>query len=306
MRFITAIAGFAALASATYNAGGVEVQTDVQVIASAHADVGASVDIGAARKKYSGFKCPKSMSYCPWTKACSCPPGQKLDLNANICIGDVIKGAWPEPDISVYATVGVSLGTYCAKSPTKICKYDAKHEYCQASLTTITFVASASIALEIAGKVEVDVGANISADLKNVCGGLTGLYLESVIDACILFNTDTYGLGSVLADVEAGVGFSLGLGSIFGSINSWTCKFGWGNCKADCVSKCTKGCKNYLDVVGEVGAHIGGLVGLCILPNVILCVGVATKIVAHVVDGLLCLVGTIIKTVLSTYNCNCH
>ncbi|KAK2593124.1 hypothetical protein QQS21_009173 [Conoideocrella luteorostrata] len=301
MRFITALAGFAGITSATLLGVGANVNADVEVAHIAEAKVDVGVDLEVARSKHHGFKCPKSMSYCPWTKACACPPGQELDLDINICVGDILQGAWPEPDISVYATVDVELSTFCAASPTKIVKYNPHHEYCQASLLTVTFCASADIELEIAAEVEIDINANISADLKNVCAGLHGLYLESVVDAVIAFNTDILGLATIEADVDASL--SVGLRKI---IKGLTCKLGLGKCHYDCVSYCTSGCKNYIDVDAKIGAHLHGLVGFCILPKVILTINAAKHIVAHVVDGLLCLVGGIIKTVLSSFDCHCH
>lgn len=306
MRFITSVAGFAAIASAHSLIGlgaDVDVNADVEVAAIAHAqvDVNVDVDLSLARGKHSGYKCPKTMSYCPWTKSCSCAPGQTLDLVANICVGDVLTGAWPEPDVSVFATVDVKLGTFCAASPTKIVKYDPHHEYCQASLNTVTFCGAADIELEIAAQVEIDLNANISADLKNVCAGLSGLYLESLVDAVIAFNTDILGLATISADVRANL--SLGLLKI---VNGLTCKLGLGKCNFDCVAHCAKGCKNYIDVDAEIGAEINGLVGLCILPNVVLTINAAKHIVAHVIDSLLCLVGGIVKSLLSTFDCHCH
>lgn len=125
MRFIIAFAGVASATSLVGLGAHVTVNADVEVASVAHAnvDVNADIDLSDARNKCAGYKCPRSMSYCPWTKACACPPGQKLDLLTNVCVGDMLTGAWPEPDISVFATVGVELGTFCAASPTKIVKY---------------------------------------------------------------------------------------------------------------------------------------------------------------------------------------
>ncbi|KAG5985092.1 hypothetical protein E4U55_001596 [Claviceps digitariae] len=319
MHVIAALARFAALASATSLVGlgaDVSVNADVEVASVAHANVDASanVDLTAAREKYAGYECPKTMSYCRWTKACACPPGQKFDLVAGICVGTVLTGAWPEPDISAYATVDVNLGSFCAASPTKIVKYNPHHKYCQASLDTITFCAPASIEVELAAEVDynvdvdvevdIDINANISADLKNVCAALFGLYIETVADAVIAFNTDILGLATVAADIEANL--SLDTFNRIQALQGLSCKLGFGKCNVDCVGYCTKGCKNYIEVDAEIGATIHGLVGFCILPKIILTINAAKHIVAHVVDGMLCLVGGLIKTVLSTFDCHCH
>lgn len=299
MRFITAVAGLAGLASASVL--GLNADVKVGSIAHVKADVDLDVDILSAKKANAGYKCPNSMGYCPWTKACSCPPGQKLDLKVTKgCVGDKIVGAWPEPDINVHGAVNVKLATFCAASPTKIVKYNPKHQYCQAGLDTIAFVALASIEIEVAAEVEIDIHANISADLKNVCAALSGLYLESVVDAVVAFNTGVLGLVAVDADIKASLGLDL-----LKIVNGLTCKLGVGKCNYDCVAYCTKGCPNYIDVVGDLGGRITGLVGLCILPKVILVVNSLKVVVNLVVDQLLCLVGGLIKTVLSTFNCNC-
>ncbi|OAQ72540.1 hypothetical protein VFPPC_15156 [Pochonia chlamydosporia 170] len=301
MRFITALAGLAGLASATVGVNA-DVEAEVQVGGLVHVDVDVDLDISIlkAKKANAGYKCPHNMSYCPWTKACACAPGQKLDLKTKACVGKKLEGAWPKPDISIYASADVKLGAFCAKSPTKIVKYNPKHEYCQASLLTVVFAAVADIELELKADVEIDLKANISADLKNVCGALTGLYLESVVDAVVAFNTDLLGLAVIEADVQA----SLGLG-LLKLVKGLTCKLGLTKCNYDCVAYCTKGCPQYIDVVGELGGRITGLVGFCILPNVILVVNSLKVVVNVVVEGLLCLVGGLIKTILSTFDCNC-
>lgn len=168
-------------------------------------------------------------------------------------------------------------------------------------MSTVTFCAPADIELEIAAEADIDIHANISADLKNVCAALHGLYIESVVDAVIAFNTDILGLATVTADVQANL--PLGLLEL---VKGVACNLGLGKCNYDCVAYCAKGCKNYIDVGAEIGASIKGLAGFCILPKVILTVNATRHIVAHVVDGLLCLVGGLIKTVLSTFDCHCH
>lgn len=272
---------------------GAHVGADVQ------AGVNVDVAVNVAAKT---FKCPKSMSYCPWAKSCSCAPGQKWDVKASVCVGDIIVGAWPEPEIDVFASVDVKLAKYCAASPTKICKYDTKHEYCQAGLDTIAFVAGVEIEaeVELLGHGEIDVEADISADLKAVVAGLRGLYVETAVDAALLFNTDIFGLATVAADIDA----ALHVG-IMTKITALTCKLGLGTCKRDCVSFCEKGCANHIDVGAEVGAQITGIVGLCILPSVILCVNTAKVIVSVAVEHLLCMVGNIVKFVIHTFDCHC-
>lgn len=263
-------------------------------------DVKAKVDVGAARRAAKGFRCPAGMSYCSWTKSCACPPGQKLDLRSKKCAGKRRTGAWPEPKTDVYASKGVKLATYCAVSPYRIVKYSPKHEYCQAGLNTIAFVAAADIAVEIGALADIDVKANISADLRAVVAGLAGLYLENVIDAVVLFNTNAFGHSVAQADVAAHV--SLGL---LGNLRGLFCAVGLGQCNFDCVSYCTKGCKNYIDVGAEVGASLESLVGLCVLPNVLLVANAARSVVTIAVDGLLCLVSGLLGGLLPLLNCNC-
>ncbi|KAG6002778.1 hypothetical protein E4U21_002768 [Claviceps maximensis] len=315
MHFIAVLAGVAGMASATSLArlgANVNVNADVEVASVAHAKVDANVnvDLTTARKQYAGYTCPKSMSYCSWTKACACPPGQKFDLAAGVCVGTVLTGAWPKPDISAYAIVDVQIGSFCAASPTKIVKYNPHHKYCQASLDTIVFSAPVSIEVELdivaelGVEVEIDVLADISVDLKNVCAALSALYIETVVDAVIAFNTDILGLATVAADIEANV--SVDILNRIQALQAPSCKLGPGKCNHDCVAYCTKGCKNYVEVGAEIGAGINGLVGLCILPKIILTLNAAEHIVAHVVDSLLCLVGGLIKTVLTTFDCHCH
>ncbi|KID90063.1 hypothetical protein MGU_02768 [Metarhizium guizhouense ARSEF 977] len=298
MRFIAALASLAGLASATVL--GVSANADVAVGSQIDVDAQVSVNINNARALYKGYECPHEMIYSPWTKCCNCPTGQWLDLRNKTCVGDKIVGAWPKPDPTVYASVNIKLGAFCAAAPNKIVPYDEKHEWCQASLLNIVFLADIAIALELTPGVEIDVNANISVALKEVCAALSGLYLESVVDAVVAFNTDVLGLAVVEADIEA----SLGLG-LFNIIKNLTCKLGIGKCNFDCVAYCTKGCPNYIDVVGELGGRITGLVGICILPKVILVVNSLKVVVNVVVDSLLCLVGGIIKTVLSTFDCHC-
>ncbi|KAK8925379.1 hypothetical protein H634G_05958 [Metarhizium anisopliae BRIP 53293] len=298
MRFIAAFASLAGLASATVL--GVSANADVAVASQIDVDAKVSLNINNAREFYKGYQCPHEMIYSPWTKCCSCGAGQWLDPGKKTCVGDKIVGAWPKPNVTVYGSVNIQLGAFCAAAPNKIVPYDEKHEWCQASPLTIVFLADIAIALELIAGVDIDVNANISVALKEVCAALSGLYLESVVDAVIAFNTDILGLAVIEADIEASLGLSL-----FGIIKNLTCKLGIGKCNFDCVAYCTKGCPNYIDVVGELGGRITGLVGLCILPKVILVVNSLKVVVNVVVDSLLCLVGGIIKTVLSTFDCHC-
>ncbi|TWU74560.1 hypothetical protein ED733_006285 [Metarhizium rileyi] len=304
MRFITAFASLAGVASTMALIIDANVDANVQVGELAHVEANADVNVDAqileAKKSFAKYECPHHMSYCPWTKSCACPTGQKLDVGKKACVGKKMTGPWPKPNVEVYASVDVKLDAFCAASPTKIVKYDANHEYCQAGLNTITFVALANISLELIANIEIDLHANISADLKNVCAALSGLYLESVVDAVVAFNTHALGHAVVDADVEISLGRSL-----LNIINDATCQLGLGKCNFDCVAYCTKGCANYIDVVGDLGGRITGLAGFCILPNVILVVNSLKVVVNVVVDNLLCLVGGIIKTVLSTFDCHC-
>ncbi|CAM1506837.1 Fc.00g064780.m01.CDS01 [Cosmosporella sp. VM-42] len=260
------------------------------------------IESGLEERTSSSFKCPNTMSYCPWTKACACKPGKHWDQKKGCCVGDEYKGAWPKPSVDVYASVDVKLGAYCARSPYKIVKYNSKHAYCQAGLNTVTFLASVGIDAEIKLLgAEIDVDADISVALKNVCAGLAGLYLESVVDAVALFNTNKYGYGVLPKDVIGAV--TVG---IFQTIKNVSCFLGLTKCNYDCVSYCTKGCGNYIDVVGQVGGYIKGLAGFCILPNVVLVVCATGKVVTHAIEGLLCIVGRVLESLLSTFNCGCN
>ncbi|UNI21158.1 hypothetical protein JDV02_007173 [Purpureocillium takamizusanense] len=287
----------------------VNAAVDIEAKVDALVKVGADVDVKvrAALDGAAGFKCPGDMSYCPWAKSCSCKPGLHLDVGSKKCVGKAIVGAWPEPKIDVFASKGVKLATFCAISPYKIVKYDAHHEYCQAGPNTIAFVASASILLEIEAYAHaaIDVTANVSADLKATCAGLASLYVGTVVEAVALFNTDVFALAAAKADIDARLVVGL-----FAKVRGLLCGLGLGKCKVDCVSYCTKGCKNFIDIGLDVDVHIGAqleaLVGLCILPNVLLICGKAQAIITVAVDGLLCLVGGLIKLILSTYNCHCH
>ncbi|KAF4470361.1 hypothetical protein FALBO_2736 [Fusarium albosuccineum] len=250
------------------------------------------------------FYCPTGMSYCPWTRACSCPPGQAWDGKAKKCTGKVIKGCWPKPDPSKYAVeVDVKLGAYCAASPYKIVKYDSKHAYCQASLLNVVFLAPLSIDAEIkllGGKL-IDVKADISLALKNVCAGLAGLFIADVNVAVSLFNTNKYGYGVRPTSVVGGLVYA-----VVDLVNGLACLLGLGRCQVyDCVSYCAKGCKNYIDVKGSIGGYITGLIGFCINVDVILVVNKVGGILTVTIEGLLCIVGSILKSLLGIFSCNC-
>lgn len=272
-------------------------------------------DYTSLEARTTDFKCPTQMGYCPWTKACSCSPGQSYDKGASKCVGKKITGAWPKPSVDVYGDVGVKLGAYCAASPTKICKYDSKHKYCKAGLGTVTFVADASLGAELAllagAEIDLSAGAGISTGLKGVCAGLSGLYLESVVDAVALFNTAKFGLG---AGVKVGGGLFGGLMASFrGAVGSTQCMIGMGGCQRDCVSFCESGCGNFIDVGGKVGGQIGGkvggllsgLVGFCVVDGALQMVNGVGAVVSVAIDGLLCVVGNILTSVLSAFDCNC-
>ncbi|KPM43873.1 hypothetical protein AK830_g2684 [Neonectria ditissima] len=290
-KIVMGLAAFASIASTT-------------AIPESTVETGVTLrDTGSSLFERTSFKCPTDMSYCGWTKACACPPGKSWNSKKSACTGSVITGAWPKPSVSVYGSVDAKLGAFCACSPYKIVKYSAKHSYCQASLKNVVFLAPVEIEAEIAvyAGAAIDVTAGISVSLKNTCGGLAGLYLGSVTDAVALFNTGAYGL-SVTADNVVGA-LVVGLLSSFKSL---TCKLGITRCPTyDCVSYCTKGCKNYIDVKGTVGGFLQGLVGFCVLPDVLLFVGSAGSIITVTIEGLLCLVGNILKSVLGIFSCNC-
>ncbi|KAF4983255.1 hypothetical protein FZEAL_1293 [Fusarium zealandicum] len=261
-------------------------------------------DDASSLEARTSFSCPTGMTYCPWTRACSCPPGQAWDGKARKCSGKVMTGCWPKPDPKPYlAEVDVKLGAYCAASPYKIVKYNANHAYCQASLHTVVFLAPLSIDAEIkllGGKL-IDVKASISLALKSVCGGLAGLYLESVVDAVALFNTNKYGYAARPGNVVGGLVYA-----VVDLVNGLTCRLGLGRCNVyDCVSYCTKGCKNYIDVKGTIGGYISGLVGFCISVDVVLVVNKVGVVLTLTIDSLLCIVGSLLRSLLSIFKCNC-
>ncbi|KAI5466313.1 hypothetical protein BGZ63DRAFT_420808 [Mariannaea sp. PMI_226] len=249
------------------------------------------------------FRCPGEMTYCSWTKSCSCAPGMYWDRKAGRCKGTALEGAWPMPSLAIYGSVDAKLGAFCARSPYEIVPYHASHSYCKASVENVVFLAPIEIEAELKLKagLEIDIKVDCSIALKQTCAGLAGLYLESVHDAVALFNTEVYGLA---VHAEGVVGALTG--GILKAVKSLTCLLGVTECHPyDCVSYCTKGCKNYIDVKGEVGGLISGLVGFIVLPDVIYIVGAAGSIITVAVKSLLCVVGLVVNSLLSNFNCNC-
>ncbi|PHH80526.1 hypothetical protein CDD82_1694 [Ophiocordyceps australis] len=305
MRFNTTIVASLMASRACASPSGQPVDASAELVARTLLPFGGGVD--GTRGAASGFSCPRDMDYCPWTKACACAPGLQFDARSQRCAGSRMSGPWPEPKPEVYGSRGVPLQAYCAMSPYRMVRYHGGHEYCQAGLQTLAFVAHASIELELAklGGADIDVGApGVSPDLKAVVAGLAALYLESVKDAVALFNTDNFGLAVPESSVQTGL--ELGLLS---SLRPVLCAIGLAKCRHDCVSYCSKGCRNYIDLGADanlgLGAHLPGLVGLCILPNILLVANAAHTVVTVGVEGLLCLVGAIFKNLLGLFSCNC-
>ncbi|EJP63784.1 uncharacterized protein BBA_07108 [Beauveria bassiana ARSEF 2860] len=274
--------------------GNHNVTTDagLRVDAAVEAAIAAAVE---------GFSCPATMAYSPWTQACSCAPGLFYSATTGSCTGGArLLNAWPAPALQLFASVHVKLAAFCAASPVKMCRYDAAHEFCQAGLDTIAFVAEAKIGNELdklGSSAAIDVAGNVSAELKAVSAGLHGLYLEKVEDAVALFNSRAYGLQVLDANMEAG---------FITKTQLVLCKLGLGSCQRDCVSFSGKGCANHIDIGAPVGAQITGLInGVCILPSVILVVNQARVLVSVAVEHLLCVVGNVMKTLMATFDCHC-
>ncbi|KAH7196823.1 uncharacterized protein B0J16DRAFT_326752 [Fusarium flagelliforme] len=279
---------------------------DTTVSSISPADFTINLDASAsALETRTSFSCPGAMSYCPWTKACSCPVGQTWDANSKRCGGQKTSGCYAKPSTSAYVKAGVDvkLGSYCAASPYKIVKYNTKHSYCQASLKNTVFLAPLAIGAEIDlyGGKAIDVSAKASASLKTVCSGLAGLYLESSVDAVALFNTDKYGYSVRPGAVTGGLSFAIG-----DSLKGLTCRLGLGNCAAyDCVSYCSKGCKNYIDVRGQVGGYVNGLAGFCVVKDTVLFVNKIGTCASLKINGLLKIVGSIHVSIKGLFKCNC-
>ncbi|EGR51479.1 uncharacterized protein TRIREDRAFT_57008, partial [Trichoderma reesei QM6a] len=263
-----------------------------------------------------GFKCPAPMSYSPWTKACACPPGQSFDTTKKTCAGDALSGAWPLPKCDA-SGAKVELAAFCAVSPTKFTKYDATHAWCQVSLETFTFCAEVEIEAEISAlglgidlDVELDLAltSSISTDLRSTSAGLASLFVGTLAEAFVIFNTKVFGFDVLAVDVEA----SLAAG-VFSHIQAAACLLGLGKCQFDCVSFSTKGCHNFIDVgldvdvdvAGVIGAHLAAFVGVTILPDVILSVTAANVVTHLVVKDLLCASLSLNKPLLSQYKYTC-
>ncbi|PTB67006.1 hypothetical protein BBK36DRAFT_1168521 [Trichoderma citrinoviride] len=268
----------------------------------------ASVDIHAALDLAAGFKCPAPMAYSPWTKACACPPGQSYDTTKKTCSGTALAGAWPLPKCDASGSK-VALSAFCAISPVKFTKYDATHAWCQVALDTFTFCAEAEIEAEISAlglgvnlDVELDLSltSSISATLRSTSAGLASLFIETLAEAVVIFNTKVFGLASVAVDVEA----SLSVG-VFAQLQSVACLLGIGKCQFDCVSFSTKGCHNYIDVVGALGGRLAGFVGVTILPDVILSVSSSNVVTSLVVKDLLCASLSLNTPLISQYKYTC-
>lgn len=251
-----------------------------------------------------GLSCPSGMAYSPWVKGCNCPPGQTFNAKAKKCTGDKLTGAWPQPSIDPFAGQGVDLDTFCATSPTKIIPYDPTNDLCKADLSTITFSAPRSIVPELntlPGK-DIDfAGGDVSKDLKDVCAGLSGLYLKDPKKAIDLFNTDNFGLGTSIEDLD-------GLPkSILSIINGITCLIGLGGpCNHDCVALPVAGCANVLEgQAGGLGNMLEGVNGLNMLGGALSIVDGNGKVVDLPVEGPLCTVGKVLKGLPNLFGSDC-
>ncbi|EHK17440.1 uncharacterized protein TRIVIDRAFT_216779 [Trichoderma virens Gv29-8] len=308
MHFLATVASLASVAMAASvtspacSAHTSNVQLGNKILAEAATDIDNALSLAA------GFKCPAPMAYSPWTKACSCLPGQKYDTTQKSCSGSALVGAWPLPKCDASGST-VALTAFCAISPTKFTKYDATHAWCQATIETFTFCAEAEIEAEISAlglginlDVELDISltSKISATLRSTSAALASLFIETLAEAVVIFNTNAFGLAAVAADVEV----SLTTG-VFAQLQSAACLLGFGTCQFDCVSFSTKGCHNYIDVVGALGGRISGLVGVTILPDVILSIS-SIKAVTHlVVKDMLCASLKLNTPLISEYKYTC-
>lgn len=291
MRFFATVVSLASVAIATSATGPAcsahtsNVQLGNKIFNEASNNIDGALSLAA------GFKCPAPMAYSPWTKACSCLPGQKYDTTQKTCSGSALAGAWPLPSCDA-SGAKVALSAFCAISPTKFTKYDATHAWCQVSIDTFTFCAEAEIEAEIAAlglginlDIELDISltSTISATLRSTSAALAGLFIEVLADAVVIFNTNAFGLAAVAADVEV----SLTTG-VFAQIEAAACLLGVGTCQFDCISYSTKGCHNYIDVAGALGGRLAGFVGVTILPDVILSVSSTKVVTSLVVKDMLC------------------
>ncbi|PNP52294.1 hypothetical protein THARTR1_07074 [Trichoderma harzianum] len=308
MHFLATVASLASIAMAASATGPAcsattsNVQLANKILAEAATDVDAALSLAA------GFKCPAPMAYSPWTKACSCLPGQNYDANSKACSGAALVGAWPMPKCSASGST-VALSAFCAISPTKFTKYDATHAWCQATVETFTFCAEAEIEAEIAAlglginldiELDISLASKISATLRSTSAALASLFVETLAEAVVIFNTNAFGLAAVAADVEVFL-----TAGIFAQVKATACLLGLGTCQFDCVSFSTKGCHNYIDVVGALGGRISGLVGVTILSDTILSVS-STKVVSTlVVKDMLCANLKLNTPLISQYKYTC-
>ncbi|KAL7946012.1 hypothetical protein V8C42DRAFT_357593 [Trichoderma barbatum] len=308
MHFLATVASLASVAMAASvsspacSASNSNVQLGNKIFAEAATSVESALSLAAS------FKCPAPMAYSPWTKACSCLPGQKYDTTSKTCSGLALSGAWPLPKCDASGST-VALSAFCAISPTKFTKYDATHAWCQATIETFTFCAELEIEHEITAlglgidlEIELDISlaSSISATLRSTSAALASLFIEVLAEAVVIFNTNAFGLAAVAADVEA----SLTIG-VFAQLQSTACLLGLGTCHFDCISYSTKGCRNYIDVVGALGGRIAGFVGVTILPDVVLSVSSTKTVTSLVVKDMLCTSHKLNTPLISEYKYTC-
>jgi hypothetical protein len=268
-------------------------------------------------KRIKSFSCPLPMTYSPWIKACSCSPGQSWNANSKKCKGTKLVGAWPEPKtVKFEAAADYELSSFCASSPTNVVPYDPAHGFCKAGVGTLAFVASKDIVSELEELDTIDYESpNISKALKDVGAGLSGLYVEDVNDAVALFNTNKFGLGTLIKDLLGNLP-----SGIINVVKNITCLLKPrsheqcthdcdedDDCNHDCVAFATKGCGNFLDgIVGGIGDLLERLSGLCIVDGVLELVGEGGELVSCVTDDLLGTVGIVLGGLLDLFDCNCE
>ncbi|KAM0258379.1 hypothetical protein ACHAQJ_003854 [Trichoderma viride] len=308
MHFLATITTLASVAVATSVSAGACVSSSANLVLGNKIIAEATTDVSAAVTLAAGFNCPKTMTYSPWVKACECPPGQSFDTTKKACSGNAMTGAWPLPQCDT-AGAKVALDAFCAISPTKFVKYDATHAWCQVALDTFTFCAEVDIEAEISAlglgvnldvELDLSVTSKISTDLRATSAALAALYIESLAEAVVIFNTNAFGYAVVAADVEV----SLTTG-VFAQLQAAACLLGVGTCQFDCVSYNTKGCHNYIDVVGALGGRLAGFVGVTILPDVVLSLSSAKVYTNLVVKDLLCVSLKFDTPLISDYKYTC-
>jgi hypothetical protein len=291
MHFLATITSLASVAIATSVSAGSCVSSSSNLVLGNKIIASASTDVSAAVTLAAGFKCPAAMSYSPWVKSCSCPPGQSFDTTSKACSGTAMTGSWPLPKCDT-SGAKVALSAFCAISPTKFVKYDATHAWCQVALDTFTFCAEADIEAEISVlglginldvELDISVTSTISTDLRGTSAALASLYIDSLAEAFVIFNTNAFGYAVVAADVEASL-----TTSVFAQLQAAACLLGLGACQFDCVSYNTKGCHNFIDVAGALGGRLAGFVGVTILPDVVLSLNSVNVYTNLVVKDLLC------------------